>query len=168
MQSADEGKTLRVVVTATDSGGSTSATSAQTAAVTQPGPEGAIKLQSGATSIPASSVTLPERLLIDNVKFQPGVVTSRGPIVARFHVSDTRGYVVRDALVQVTPLPYGWARTQGEVATGQDGWVTMTINPTRLMPLKRGALVMFVRARVQGQSLLAGSSTRRLVQVGVR
>ena len=33
---------------------------------------------------------------------------------------------------------------------------------------KRAALVMFVRARVEGQSLLAGSSSRRLVQVTVR
>ena len=41
----------------------------------------------------------------------------------------------------------------------------MTINPTVNMPLASTALVMFVRARVEGQSLLTGSSTRRLVQV---
>jgi hypothetical protein len=168
VQSSDVGKTIRVVVTATDSGGSTSATSDQTAVVSNPGPEGAIKLASGQTSIPASSVALPERLVIDSVKFQPLVLTSRGPILARFHVSDTRGFVVRDALLLVTALPYSWAHGSGEVTTGQDGWATMTIHPTRAMPLKRGALVMFLRARVQGQSLLAGSSTRRLVQVGIR
>jgi hypothetical protein len=40
------------------------------------------------------------------------------------------------------------------------------MTPTRNLPLRRGsALVVFVRARVEGQSLLAGSSTRRLVQV---
>ena len=168
VQSADLGKTLRVTVTDTDSGGSTSATSSATAVVTQPGPEGAIKLQNGTTSIPASSVSLPARLIVDNVTFQPAVVTSRGPILARFHVSDTRGYVVRDAPVLVTALPYSWAHGSGEIQTGQDGWATMTIHPTRNMPLTRGALVMFVRARVTGQSLLAGSSTRRLVQVGIR
>jgi hypothetical protein len=45
----------------------------------------------------------------------------------------------------------------------------VTISPTVNLPLgKHAALVMFVRARVDGQPLLAGSSTRRLVQVTVR
>ena len=84
-------------------------------------------------------------------------------------MSDTRGYVVRDTLVKVTGLPYSWAQSRGEVRTGQDGWATVTIVPTRNLPLgKRAALVMFVRARVEGQSLLAGSSSRRLVQITVR
>ena len=169
VQSADDGKTLRVVVTATNPSGSGSATSAQTAVVGAAGPEGAVKLQNGQTSIPASSVTLPSRLIIDGVKFSPPRLTSRAAFVARFHVSDTRGFVVRDTLVKVTGLPYSWAQSRAEVRTGQDGWATMTIVPTRNMPLgKHAALVMFVRARIEGQSLLAGSSTRRLVQVTVR
>lgn len=169
VQNADVNSTLRVVVTATNSSGSSSATSAQTAVVSQPGPAGAIKTASGATSIPASSVTLPERLIINGVKFTPGVLSSRNAFTARFHVVDTRGYLVRDAIVKVTGLPYAWASSGGEVRTGMDGWATMTISPTRNMPVSPGhALVMFVRARVEGQSLLAGSSTRRLVQVTIR
>jgi hypothetical protein len=169
VQTADAGKTLRVAVTATNPTGSGSASSAQTAAVTQAGPEGAIKLQNGQTSIPATSVALPSRLIIDGVRFSPNRLTSRAAFVGRFHVSDTRGYVVRDTLVKVTGLPYSWAHSRAEVRTGQDGWATLTIVPTRNMPLgKRAALVMFVRARVEGQSLLAGSSARRLVQVTVR
>jgi hypothetical protein len=169
VQSADEGKTLRVAVTARNASGSGSATSSPTAVVTPPGPQGAIKLQNGQTSIPASSVSLPERLIIDGVQFNPSRLASRRAFVARFHVSDTRGYVIRDALVKVTGLPYAWARTGAEVTTGQDGWATITIVPTRNLPLRHGtALVMFVRARVAGQNVLAGSSTRRLVQVTVR
>ncbi|HEV7134212.1 MAG TPA: hypothetical protein VGN27_10830 [Gaiellaceae bacterium] len=169
VQTADAGKTIRVVVTATSSSGSTSATSAQTAVVGQPGPEGAIKLSNGATSIPASSVTGGERLVIDSLQFSPGRLMTRAPFTGRFHVSDTRGYVVRDALVLVTGLPYAWAQTSGEVRTDQTGWATMTINPTVNMPLGRhDALVMFVRARVEGQPVLAGSSSRRLVQVSIR
>lgn len=169
VQTADEGKTLRVVVTATNPTGSGSATSAQTAVVSRPGPQGAIKLSNGQTSIPASSVGLPERLIIDGVKFTPSRLTTRSAFVGRFHVSDTRGYVVRDVLVKVTSLPYAWARGSAEVRTDQTGWATVTISPTRNLPLgKRGALVMFLRARVEGQSLLAGSSSRRLVQVTVR
>jgi hypothetical protein len=49
-----------------------------------------------------------------------------------------------------------------------NGWATVSVVPSRFMPLSKNALVMFVRARVEGQSLLAGSSTRRLVQVGIR
>jgi hypothetical protein len=168
LQSADVDKTLRVVVTASNSSGSGSATSAQTAVVTQPGPAGAIKTTQGATSIPASSVALPERLIINGVKFTPGILMSRNPFQMRVHVVDTRGYLVRDALVKATALPYAWAKAPAEVRTGLDGWATITVTPTRFMPISRNALVFQARARVEGQSLLAGSSTRRLVQVRIR
>jgi hypothetical protein len=167
VQNDDVNHTLRVAVTATNSSGSGSATSAQTAVVSQPGPAGAIKTTQGATSIPASSVGLPERLIIDKVT--PGVVRGRHAFVERVHVVDTRGYLVRDALVQVIGLPYSWARNTPEVRTDMNGWATLTIVPTQNLPVGHGtALVMFVRARVEGQSLLTGSSTRRLVQVSVR
>ena len=166
--SDDENKTLRVVVTATNSSGSGSATSAQTAVVSQPGPAGAIKTTSGATSVPASSVDLPARLIINGVKFNPGVLTTRNAFTLRVHVVDTRGYLVRDALVKATGLPYAWAKSPSEVRTGLDGWATITVSPTRNMPLSRNALVFQVRARVEGQNLLAGASTRRLIQVGIR
>jgi hypothetical protein len=177
VQSADLNKTIRVTVTATNASGATSATSAQTAAVTQAGttpppptglPAGAIKEASGLTSIPASSVTATDRLVIDSVKFTPGRLTSRAAFSGRFHVAEANGYVVRDALVKVTPLPYAWAKGGVEVRTDENGWATVSIRPTINMPLARNALVMFVRARVEGQSLLTGSSTRRLVQVTIR
>jgi hypothetical protein len=169
VQTADTGKSLRVVVTATNPSGSGSAMSPQTAPVKQTGPTGAIKLANGQTSVPATSVTLPERLIVNGVKFSPSRLTSRSAFTGRFHVVDTRGFVVRDALVKVTGLPYSWARSGAEVQTDQTGWATITIVPTRNLPIgKRAALVMFVRARVEGQSLLAGASTRRLVQVTVR
>jgi hypothetical protein len=135
--------------------------------VSQPGPPGAIKTTQGETSIPASSVTLPERMIINGIT--PGVIHSKNAFTERVHVIDTRGYVVRDALVKVTGLPYSWAHTGAEVRTDMNGWATVTVVPTRNMPARRGtSLVMFVRARAEGQSLLAGSSTRRLVQVTIR
>jgi len=167
VQNADVNSTLRVVVTATNSSGSGSATSAQTATVGQPGPAGAIKTTKGQTSVPASSVTLPERLIINGVG--PAFIHGRQSFVERVHVVDTRGFVVREALVQITGLPYSWAHTSGEVRTDMDGWANVTVTPTRNMPVRFGtALVIFVRARAEGQSLLAGSSTRRLVQVRIR
>src|SRR3954451_17097138 len=163
----DANHTIRVVVKATNPSGSGSAPSAQTAVVGQPGPAGAVRTTQGATPIPASSVNLPERMIINKVT--PAAVHGRRAFVERVHVVDTRGLVVRDPLVQVIGLPYSWARNTPEVRTDMNGWATMTVVPTRNMPVGRGtALVMFVRARAEGQSLLAGSSTRRLVQVRVR
>jgi len=158
VQTADVGATLRAEVTATTTGGSTSATSAQTAVVTAATPTTGV--------IDAANVVLPNRLVINTVSFQPRKVTSRGQILARFHVTDSSGRPVSGALVYAIGLPYAWAKSSGEVSTGTDGWASIEITPTRALPLGRGhSLVFFVRARVQGQNLLSGSSVRRLVQI---
>jgi hypothetical protein len=159
LQAADAGSTLRAQVTATSTQGTASATSAQTATVvTSSGSTG--------TVVPAASVLLPVRLVIDRIQFQPRRLTNRAQILARFHIADTRGNSVSGALVYAIGLPYAWAKGGPEVTSGQDGWATLSIQPTRNLPLGRGhSLVFFVRARVQGQDILAGSSTRRLVQV---
>ncbi len=158
VQAADVGSTLRAQVNATTTQGTGSATSTQTAVVAAPSGPG--------TVIAAASVVLPLRLTIDRVQFQPRRLTDRGQILARFHVADTQGSSVSGALVYAIALPYSWAKAGPEVATGQDGWATLAVTPTRLLPLGRGhAVVFFVRARVPGQPVLTGSSTRRLVQV---
>jgi predicted actin-binding protein len=118
--------------------------------------------------VPVSSIALPDRLVIDHVKFAPQPVRSRAPITARFHVADLRGKSVTGALVYALGLPYGWTRNLAERPTGADGWVTLTIQPQARMPLRKAALVVFVRARKPGDSLIAGVSTRRLVQVRIR
>ncbi len=153
---------------------STTATTATTAPVTTTpptstasgGPEGQIKLASGKTSIPISSVSLPARLIVDGVRFSPSLVASRGrPLAIRVHVSDTRGYVVRGALVFVRSTPLVTS-TPLEQTTDQAGYVTLTAVPKQTFPLKRGYHVQFfVRARKEGESLLAGVSRRRLAQV---
>jgi hypothetical protein len=160
--SADVGHTLRVEVTATNAYGSSYLYSPHTAVVTA-------KIVQAVTTIAVNNVSLPDRLVIDGVRFAPNPTLSRTtPIQARFHVSDSHGISVQGALVFVLGLPYGWTYNAPEQATGADGWVTLTIRPTRNMPLHRGDLVMFVRARKPGDSLLAGVSTRRLVQEGIR
>ena len=53
-----------------------------------------------------------------------------------------------------------------ETPTELDGWVTLTTTPRLDFPLKEGFSVQFfVRARKAGENLLAGVSSRRLVQV---
>jgi hypothetical protein len=169
---ADRSHRMRVRVTATNSAGSSSAVSRPSAIIRAPttapppGPAGQIKLADGKVSIPVTSVSSPQRLIVSGVQFQPLVVRSRDPFTARFRVTDTRGFVVRGALVYMLGLPYGRIANVPEQATGTDGWVTFQAQPTAQLPLVNGgALVVFVRARKPGENLLAGVSTRRLVQV---
>ena len=160
----DVGSRRRVLVTATNAFGSAQATSAPTDVIATGLPAGAIRLSSGKISVPVTSVSLPERLIVDGVRFTPTVVRSRAPITVSFHVSDTRGYVVRDALVFVRSTPLV-TTTPPETPTRQDGWVTLQLTPKKTFPLNGKAVQFFVRARKQGDNRLAGVSTRRLVQV---
>ena len=173
---ADVGQRMRVLVKATNSAGSASALSARTAVVKPatstppppPGPAGQVKLADGKTSIPVTSVSAPQRLVVSEVTFTPSPIRSRDPFQARFRVSDTRGFVVRGALVYMIGIPYNRIALVPEQETGTDGYVTFTVQPTAQLPLVRGgALVVFVRARKAGDNLLTGVSTRRLVQASV-
>jgi large repetitive protein len=152
--SADAGHRLVSVVTGKNTFGTHQA-------VATAGNVGGV-LPSGAMLV--SAITLPDRLVIDHLSFSPNPARSRAPIIARFHVVNSQGRPVQGALVFALGLPYGWTYNAPEAVTGGDGWATLTIRPTRNMPLRRGALVMFVRARKPGGSVLAGVSTRRLVQ----
>ena len=166
LTTADVGHTLRVQVTATNSSGSASATSSPSAVVTAL-PAGLVRLPNGTISIPADSVELPQRLIVSHVTFSPNRLTSRAPFTGRFRVTDTRGYAVRDALVYAVALPYGVVRPAAETRTDADGWATIDFEPTAGVPRAGGAVVMFVRARNGSGRLLAGVSTRRLVQIRV-
>jgi hypothetical protein len=159
VRTADSGHTLRVRVTARNGRGPTSTTSPQTAVVGAP-------TGGGGGAVPVSRVNLPDRLVISGVSFSPNPAQHL-PITARFKVTDTRGRTIQGALVYAIGLPYAWAQAAPEQPTGADGWATITIVPTRALP-RNGALVLFVRTRKPGDNLLAGVSTRRLVQVTVR
>ncbi|RDI74001.1 hypothetical protein Gocc_2098 [Gaiella occulta] len=166
---SEVGATLLLSVRASNRRGSSTANSPATAPIKASGlPAGAIRLADGKISIPASSVALPNRLVISDVGFSPAIIRSRNTFSARFRVTDTRGYVVRDVLVYTIGLPYSYVRATPETPTGSDGYAVMNITPTANLPLSRGgAIVFFVRARKTGDGVLAGVSTRRLVQVTV-
>jgi len=161
---SDVGKRIRVAVTAKNSTGSSTATTQPTAAATHP--TGAQRISDGRYSIPVTSVAEPFRLIVSGVEFAPTVLRSRAPFTGRFRITDTRGYVVRDATVLVTGVPLGWITQPQEVKTNVDGLVTMQLQPTQNLRLVRGgSMVMFVRARKEGDDLLTGVSSRRLVRV---
>ncbi len=157
---------MRVVVTATNARGSATATSVPTAAVQAAGPAGQIRLSTGGVSIPATSVALPERLIVDLVQFTPNPVRSRSTTIrVRVRVRDTRGFFVRGALVFLRSTPL-LTTTPPEQATTTNGTVTFSIRPRASFPLRNGYFVQFfVRARKAGDNVLAGVSTRRLVQL---
>jgi hypothetical protein len=155
LTAADIGARLQVYVTATNAGGSASKYSNQVGPVAR-----------STAAVPATSVNLPNRLVVDRIQY-PGGGHSRTPFSARFHVADITGHSVSGALVYVVGLPYAWLRRAPEQPTDASGWASFTLTPTAKMP-RSGALVMFVRARTPQGDVLAGASTRRLVQVRVR
>jgi hypothetical protein len=99
------------------------------------------------------------------VQFSPNPVRpGNRSITIRVHVSDTRGFVVRGALVFVRSTPLV-TTSGGEQETQQDGWAT--VRQVQRLPFvhKRGFnLQFFARARKAGDNPLAGVSVRRLVQ----
>lgn len=160
LNAGDVAHTLRVRVTAKNAKGSAAADSGQTALVAP--------ARSGGAAVSVSTISLPDRLVVNAVKFTPSPIRTRGPVTARFHVADSRGFSIQGALVYALGLPYGWVRSAPEVATDSSGWATITLQPTTQMPLGNAALVVFVRARKPGENLLGGVSTRRLVQASIR
>ena len=162
---AEVGSTIRFRVVTTNRRGSSTATSRATAVVAEAGPAGQIRLADGKISIPVSSVAPPHRLIVSRLRFRPNPLRFRDDLItARFRVTDTRGFVVRGALVFAIPLPYGWTTQPPETTTGQDSWASVQMRATSRLP-SRGAIVMFVRARKPGDFVLTGVSTRRLVQM---
>ncbi|HUF02510.1 MAG TPA: hypothetical protein VMN35_08815 [Gaiellaceae bacterium] len=168
LTSRDVGRKLRVDVTARNAFGSRTARSTESATVTASGPAGIIVLPSGERSIPVTSVPANHRLVVAQVRFTPNPVRSRtAPITVRVRVRDTRGYVVRDALVFARSTPLVTRAVQPRRPTATDGWVTFTMQPRFTFPQPRNGfnVQFFVKAYRAGDPPLAGVAAYRLVQV---
>jgi hypothetical protein len=156
--SADLGKFMRVVVTAKNAAGSTAATSP---------PFGPIVSAASTTgAIAAANVPDTDQLTITSVKYAPTAIHGRGPVIATIKVMDGKR-PVSGALVYVLPVPRAWASHPGEVPTSAAGTASVQLTLNRSAP-KSGWLLLFIRARTPQGNLLAGSSTRRLVQVRIK
>ena len=168
IRDGDIGHSLRIRVTARNSQGTRNKLSGQTAVVASgPSlPAGAVKLPSGETSIPATSVPSSERLIVDRVDFMPNPVRTRtAPITIHVKIKDSRGYVVRDVLVFLRSTPLV-TTTPAELRTRDDGTVDYTVQPTTEFPIRNGYNVQFfVKAHRQGDNPLGGIAGYRLVQV---
>jgi hypothetical protein len=168
VREGDVGKTIRARVNARNSRGEASRLTAQTAVVTGPqGPPGVITLPNGEKSIPVTSVPADASLVVDQAVFAPNPIRSRtAPFQVRIKVKDSRGFVVRDALVFFRSTPLVTQNAQDQ-RTGQDGWLTLTVTPERDFPALSNDynLQFYVKAYRQGDPVLAGIAGTRLVQV---
>jgi hypothetical protein len=165
LTSADVGRKVRVNVTARNAIGSATVMSGESAVVAVPLPAGAVRLPSGAVSIPATSVPADHRLIVSQVGFTPNPVTSRQrALTVRVRVTDTRGYLVRDAIVFARSTPR--VTSGGRLVTTMDGSVTFRLQPLGSFPLrKQGNVQFFVKAYRSGDPALGGVAGYRLVQV---
>jgi hypothetical protein len=180
IRSGDEGNTIRVKVIASNRDGSGNAQSDATKAITGAATTttttttttpSATGCPPGKGAITISQMSLPARLLIDSVSGTPSSLSRDTQRVdVHVHVTNTCGQTVEGALVYVTATPYNQFSIPAEVQTDQHGDATLRMNRLSGYPAssKQQLLALFVRARKDGEDLLAGVSVRRLVSLPVK
>jgi Ig domain of plant-specific actin-binding protein len=172
LKPVDVANTLRVRVTAKNSDGSNQATSVPTAVVTAK-PASTVNgcPASGSGTLDVAQLAPPARLVIDGQSVSPSTISrsSANDVTLRFHVSACGGRPVSGALVYVTATPFQQFSIPAETPTGSDGWATATMHRESGFPAspRQQLLAVFARARKNGESLLGGISTRRLVSFPV-
>jgi hypothetical protein len=161
-------------VTAKNSDGSSTVTSGQTAAVTATPAAPPTSVNgcptSGSGALDIASISSPAHLVIDGQTASPSTITrSTGTLTLRFHVSACNGRPVQNALVLAEAIPFEQFTVPAEVSTDASGWASVTMQKSRFFPAssRQQILAVFVRARKQGEPLLAGIAARRLVSFPV-
>jgi len=165
LTSADVGTTLRVAVTATNSGGSTTATSVPTAAVPAPVSTGC---PAGTGAIQVADLHAPARLAIASWSVAPALTHATSSIALRFRVTACGGRPVEGASVFATAIPYNqFQGTSG--TTAADGTVTLNESRDAGFPAdhRQELLVVLARAAKPGEPVTGGVSTRRAVSFPV-
>jgi hypothetical protein len=180
IRDGDQGNTIRVKVIASNSDGSgnatsdatkqiTSATTTTTTGTTTTTPA-ANGCPPGKGTVNVKDMSLPARLLIDAVSSRPGTLTKgTQSFTVTVHVTNTCGQTVSGALVYVTATPYNQFDIPAEAPTNNNGDANLTMTRLSGYPVssKQQLLALFVRARKDGEDLLAGVSVRRLVSIPV-
>ena len=181
LKQVDSGNTLRVRVVARNAEGSDTRVTAQTAVVKAPSatppppsppppPSGGSGCQGAGGTVQISGLAPPERLNVDRADSSPAVVGgSTDQVTLSVRVSACNGKPVQGALVFVTATPYNQFSVPPEATTGANGIAEVTMNRLRGYPAsqRQRLLVLFIRARKQGENLLGGISSRRLVSIPV-
>jgi hypothetical protein len=145
-------------------GGSGTTTAPEAAAGTRT-VAGVLPLKSGAVSIPVASVRAPARLLVI-VSLQPRkILGAARPIKASVQVRDTRGYLVRGAVVAIRSVPGGKLVPVGRKRSAADGRVVFVVR------LRTGALhpgTLWLRVNAGDPSAPSAASGSRGVSLLVK
>jgi hypothetical protein len=178
LQSSDVGATVRVNVIAGNHSGSATAQSDATAKIaaatttttTTPGPSknGCPSQTSGV--VPVTDLSGAASLLISDFKTNPSTILgSTHTFTLRVRVGSTCGPFISGAIVYATAVPYNQFSVPAEGTTDSNGYVTLTFDRLSGYPAtsRQTLLVFFIRARKEGEDVLAGISNRRLVSVPV-
>lgn len=169
LTTVDIGRTVQVFVTAANAYGSIETGTAPSSTVLRALPVGAVKLANGRISIPVTSVSLPQRLIIAGISLNPKRIRSRAAgTVITVRVVDSQHHLVRGALVTVSGFPASWLKPVPARRTALDGTLKLRLRPTAKLPLKKGgSLALLVRARKPGGNPFAGISAGRMFRVGL-
>lgn len=155
---SDVGHTLRVNVTARNTDGPTTATSAPTGVVPPSG------CPPGSGAIPIAQITPPARLDIANVSTRRAVSRSTQSIQLHLTITACGGRPVQGASVFATAVPYNQFAV-GQGTTGANGTVLLTEARRSGFPAsqQQHLLAVFARAWKQGEPVTGGVSTSRVV-----
>ena len=130
---------------------------------------GARRLANGLTSIPVSSVVLPVRLVIEQVRLSQPVSTSRtATFTASVRIRDTRGYVVRGARVEIRYGAHSETRLGSVRTSPLDGRLAWTVRFQKLPPAKSTTLRLIIRAYKADGHPVGGVATQTRVAVAIR
>ena len=120
--------------------------------------------------MPVSDLSGAASLLISDFKTNPSTILgSTKTFTLRVRIGSTCGPFVSGAIVYATAVPYNQFTVPAEANTDSNGYVTLTFDRLSGYPAtsKQTSLVFFIRARKDGEDILAGISNRRLVSVPV-
>lgn len=170
LKQVDAGNTLRATVTATNSAGSTPASSAPTAVVPTPTAPVSDGCPTSTGVLQVADVSPPARLAIDGQAILPPIVTpSATTIQVHFRVTACQGRPVQGVLVYATAVPYNQYSLPPEGTTGADGGVTLVMTQRSGFPAstRQENFVVYVRARKPGEPIAAGISSTLLASFPV-
>lgn len=156
--SGDVGHTLRVSVTARNSSGTASATSAATAVVPTGG------CPPGTGTILIGELGPPAQLVISGAKLTNRLTRASGAIHIRVAITACSGRAVQGANVYASAIPFNqFGAVQG--TTAADGTVTLTEARRKGFPASthQRLLAVLVRATQPNMPVVGGVSTRQVV-----